>query len=181
MATTVKADAKAGFCQWCRQGDHGVCASATCKCTQVVHRNRPGFGRAATGGQSAAVRRNGGGSGSAHTAQRTAHAVAPAAAKPAKAKVEAVWALVKEEPAAPLTKPKKLKPAEQAKPLLDAIVEAEDTDSHRIALFGTPIAASRIRNTLATEYSEGWEWKAGRDSEGRAAVFVRWLGAGAEA
>ena len=173
MATTVRTDAKAGYCQWCRQGDHGVCASTTCKCTQVVHRNRPGFGRAANGGQAAEVRRNGGGS--------TPSAQPPARGAPTakKAKAETVWGLVKEEPA-PKAKPKPPGPADRARPLLDDIIEAGERDWHRIALFATGPAAGQVRKSLERAYPEGWEWKAGRDGEGRPAVFVRWLG-GAEA
>lgn len=91
-----------------------------------------------------------------------------------------MWALVKEEPAPPKPpKPKKVTPADRVQPFLDAIVEAEDTDWHRVALFASGPAAGQIRKSLERAFPEGWDWKAGRDNEGRPAVFVRWLG-GAE-
>lgn len=68
---------------------------------------------------------------------------------------------------------KKQSPAELAQPLLEAIVEADDMDWWRIALFGTPHAAGRVKVALAAEFPEGWEWKSARDEEGRPAVFVR--------
>lgn len=104
-----------------------------------------------------------------------APAAAPVAkAKPAKVvKPAPVWELVKAAPPAPPPKPKKQTPAELAQPMLEAIVEAGDTDWWRIALFGTPHAAGRAKALLAKEFPEEWEWTSTRDEEGRPAVFVR--------
>jgi hypothetical protein len=90
------------------------------------------------------------------------------AAKPLK--TAPVWELVK---AAPPPTAKKQTPAELAQPLLEAIVEAGDTDWWRIALFGTPHSAGRVKAALEAEFPEEWEWKSARDAEGRPAVFVR--------
>lgn len=150
QATTERRDAKAGFCSNCRQNGHALCASPTCTCIGFAHRNRPSTTRPA--------------------AAPTAPAAAPKAKSKA-AKVQAVWELVKEAPAAP--PPKKLTPAQRAQPFLEAITEAEDGDWHRIALFGTPHAAGRAKAVLAKEFGEGWEWTSGRDSQHRPAVFVR--------
>lgn len=57
--------------------------------------------------------------------------------------------------------------------MLETIVEAKDTDWWRIALFGTPHAAGRVKAVLAAEFPDEWEWKSARDDEGRPAVFVR--------
>ena len=118
--------------------------------------------------------------GEAHPNRPAPRAAAPAPAvqpapatkpKPAKApKTAPVWELVK---AAPPPTAKKQTPAELAQPLLEAVVEADDMDWWRIALFGTPHAAGRVKVALAAEFPEGWEWKSARDDEGRPAVFVR--------
>jgi hypothetical protein len=88
-----------------------------------------------------------------------------------------VWELVR---AAPPPMAKKQGPADLVLPMLETIAEAEDTDWWRIALFGTPHAAGRVKAVLADAFPEGWEWKSARDDQGRPAVFVR-QAAGAEA
>jgi hypothetical protein len=151
-------DAKAGWCSTCRRGSHALCAAPRCECHRMGedHPNRPEPG-----------------------ARPIKAAPAPAPAAKARApRTEPVWELVKADPPAPppkAAKPKKLTPAERAQPFLEAIVEDGDLDWHRIALFGTPHAAGRIKAALATEFAEGWEWKSARDDQGRPAVFVRWV------
>lgn len=153
-STTTVRDAKAGWCSTCRRGAHALCAAPGCECHRMGedHPNRP--------------------------EARTAPATAPVAAVPAPAKPKAtkppkaapVWELVK---ATPPPTAKKQSPAELAQPMLEAILESEDLDWWRIALFGTPHAAGRVKAQLAEEFPEGWEWKSARDDEGRPAVFVR--------
>lgn len=45
-APEVRRDAKAGYCSMCRAESHKLCTSDECICTMVIHRARPGFGRA---------------------------------------------------------------------------------------------------------------------------------------
>lgn len=180
MATDVRTDAKAGFCNWCRQGDHAVCASVMCKCTQVAHRNRP-----KPGADGPAARRNGGGS--TPSAQRPADDDNPladvrrrangAASRPPKAKpTEPVWELVKADPPAPPEKPRRLTVVEKARPLLEQLMAEDLRDWHRIAVFPSSMAAGQTKGRLARRYRE-FDFRAVRVPEiSQSAIYVRWVG-----
>jgi hypothetical protein len=163
-----RTDAKAGFCQWCRQGDHGVCASPTCTCTQVRHALRPKSGDDPLADVRARAQGNGGGSASP---PRVIPRERAGKAKPA----AAVWELVKADPPAPA--PKKQRNVELARPLLEQIMAEGDRAWHRLAVFPSSMGASQTCGRLRKAYPREWEWRAVKVAEvGQSALYVRWLG-----
>lgn len=161
MTTTAPAavDAKAGFCSFCRGGNHALCASETCACSQTRHPGRHRSGGAAR-----------------PTPPRPPKAAGkspPAPPKPARP-TEPVWELVRADPPTP---PPKM--AERVRPMLEQLMAEENREWHRVVIFPKPGSAGYVKGRLAKLYPREWEWKAVRlDDVGQSAIYVRWRGGG---
>ncbi len=162
-------DAKAGFCRWCRNGQHELCASPAgrCGCPYKEHPSRP------AGSPLDDVRERA----RASAPPRPKRADPPATTPPPAAKlVEPVWALVRAEPPAPPPKPRKLTVVEHARPFVEQLMAEGDHEWHRFAIFPSSMGASQTVGRLRKAYRE-MEFQSVRVADiGQSAAYGRWTG-----
>lgn len=155
-ATDTRTDAKRGYCTFCRNGTHALCAAPACACPARGHANRPDA-KAPTAAGRAGVKR-------------------PPRAEPTTL-AEPVWELVRADPPAPPPRWHRPTAVERARPLLERLAADANREWHRIALFPSRQAASHTKGRLAKAYRREWEWHAvSVPDAGQSAVYVRWLG-----
>jgi len=148
-------------CPECRNGDHGLCTSSSCRCPDARrHRNRPGYGVVAPAANGSGPASNGTPAG-APTGKAVAH-----------------WELVEADPPAKTLPLSRVSSVERARPLLEEIMASGSRAWHRIALFPSPLAAGQVARRLRRRYpANEWEWQAVSLKEvGQSGLYVRRTG-----
>lgn len=160
-------DAKAGYCSFCRQGSHALCASSSCRCPQPRrHPRRPTATADRPGAPTNGL--------AVHTHVHVPPAPPPK--KPAKGRPDPDFTLVKADPPAPPRPSYRKTLVEKIRPSLEQIMAEGSHDWYRVALYegrGAGVAKGRLAKAYRTE----WEWRSVWLPEtGQSAVYVRWLG-----
>lgn len=146
-----RVDAKAGWCGFCRSGEHGMCASVKCTCPSAGRRNH-------------ALRRS---NPIRHEeiAVPTPLRAAPKASR--EPDIELVW----EEPP---THPRRVNTEVRFAPLLEQVQEQPGKWA-RLATWPGKSAAGTAAKTLRAKGPTGYEYKA-TIRDGRSALYARFIG-----